>query len=77
MSMYGYRACPECGAAVQRAILEAGNHTCAEERLVAHQTMIARRGLDRLEEDLEKHLTTNQGKYEQVVAKRLCNGDNA
>lgn len=42
-----------------------------------HQMMIAKRGLERLENDLEQHLETKQGKYEQTVAKRLCNGDNA
>src|SRR5262245_22887478 len=50
--MYGYRACPECGAAVQRARLEAHTHDCDPERVISHQTLKARRGLDRLEDDL-------------------------
>jgi hypothetical protein len=68
--MYGYRACPECGAAVQRAVLEADAHTCAPERYAAHQTMIARRGLERLEEDLAWWLTTPAGKFQAFLAER-------
>jgi hypothetical protein len=68
--MYGYRACPDCGAAVQRAVLEAESHTCAPERYAAHQTMIARRGLERLEEDLAWWLTTPSGKFQAFLAER-------
>jgi len=52
--MYGYRACPECGAAVQRARLEAHTHDCIPERLIAHQVLKARRSLERLEDDLAR-----------------------
>ena len=66
--MYGYRACPECGAAVQQVLLEAEAHACAPERYAAHQTMIARRGLERLEEDLAWWLTTPAGKFQAFLA---------
>ena len=69
--MYGYRACPECGAAVQQAVLETDAHSCAPERYTAHQTMIARRGLERLEEDLAWWLSTPAGKFQAFLAERL------
>jgi hypothetical protein len=69
-TLYGYRACPECGAAVQRAVLESDGHICAPERYAAHQTMIARRGLERLEEDLAWWLTTPAGKFQAFLAHR-------
>jgi hypothetical protein len=68
--VYGYRACPECGAAVQQAVLESDDHVCAPERYAAHQTMIARRGLERLEEDLAWWLTTPAGKFQAFLALR-------
>src|SRR3954454_3714110 len=69
-TVYGYRACPECGAAVQRGVLDSAGHVCAPERYAAHQTMIARRGLERLEEDLAWWLTTPAGKFQAFLAER-------
>jgi hypothetical protein len=59
--VYGYRACPDCGATVQRAALDA--HECAPERFISHQMAKARHGLDRLEEDLAGWLATPGGAF--------------
>lgn len=74
--MYGYKPCPDCGAAVQRATLQAGSHECNEERYIAHQAMIAKQGLERLENDLELWLGTNLGMFQQFLAERLCHDNN-
>jgi hypothetical protein len=68
--MYGYKACPGCGAAVQRSLLESDEHRCAPERFVAHQTRQARPGLDQLEEDLASWLATPQGAFQAYLAER-------
>lgn len=68
--MYGYRACPDCGAAVQRARLVIDGHACPPERYVAHQAMKARRGLERLEEDLAGWLSTPAGQFQAFLARR-------
>jgi hypothetical protein len=68
--MYGYRACPDCGAAVQRARLEAAEHDCAPARFVSHQTWKGRRGLDRLEDDLAGWLATPAGRFQAYLARR-------
>jgi hypothetical protein len=68
--MYGYRACPDCGVAVQRARLESDGHDCAPERLLSHQTLKARRGLERLEDDLAFWLTTPAGAFQAYLARR-------
>ena len=68
--MYGYRSCPDCGAAVQRARLEANAHDCAPERFLSHQTLKARRGLDRLEDDLAWWLSTPAGGFQAFLARR-------
>jgi hypothetical protein len=41
--------CPECGATVPTIELHAGNHECAFETFLEHQTSRARRELRRLE----------------------------
>ena len=69
-NMYGYRACPDCGTAVQRARLEANAHDCVPERFVSYQALKARRGLDRLEDDLAWWLTTPQGGFQAFLARR-------
>jgi hypothetical protein len=68
--MYGYRACPGCGVAVQRAQLEDDLHRCVPERFVSHQTLKARPGLARLEEDLASWLSTPQGAFQAFLAQR-------
>lgn len=68
-SVYGYRACPECGATVQRTVMEA--HECAPERFISHQMAKARHGLDRLEEDLAGWLATPSGAFQAFLARRL------
>jgi hypothetical protein len=68
--MYGYRACPDCGIAVQRARLEGYAHDCDPERLISHQALKARRGLDRLEDDLAWWVTTPQGGFQAFIARR-------
>jgi hypothetical protein len=68
--MYGYRACPECGTAVQRARLDANAHYCDPERVISHQALKARRGLDRLEDDLAFWLTTPEGAFQAFLARR-------
>jgi hypothetical protein len=67
--VYGYRACPECGAIVQRAVMHA--HECAPERFISHQMAKARHGLDRLEEDLAGWLATPRGAFQAFLARRL------
>jgi hypothetical protein len=67
--VYGYRACPDCGATVQRAVLDA--HECAPERFITHQMAKARHGLDRLEEDLAGWLATPRGAFQAFLARRL------
>ena len=68
--VYGYRACPECGATVQRTVLDA--HECAPERFKSHQMAKARQGLDRLEEDLARWLATPKGAFQAFLARRPC-----
>jgi hypothetical protein len=68
--MYGYRACPECGAAVQRARLEAHTHDCIPARLIAHQVLKARRSLERLEDDLAWWVSTPRGGFQAFLARR-------
>ena len=68
--MYGYRACPDCGAAVQRARLAAHSHDCVPERFIAHQTLKARRGLERLEDDLARWVSTPRGGFQAFLARR-------
>jgi hypothetical protein len=68
-SVYGYRACPDCGATVQRTAMDA--HECAPERFISHQMAKARHGLDRLEEDLAGWLATPSGAFQAFLARRL------
>jgi hypothetical protein len=69
-NMYGYRACPDCGAAVQRARLVVDGHACPPERYVVHQALKAQRGLERLEEDLASWLRTPAGQFQAFLARR-------
>ena len=55
---------------MQQAVLEVDGHTCSPERHAAHQTMIARRGLARLEEDLAWWLSTPAGRFQAFLAQR-------
>jgi hypothetical protein len=68
--VYGYRACPDCGATVQRTALDA--HECAPERFISHQMLKARHGLERLEEDLARWLATPMGAFQAFLARRPC-----
>jgi hypothetical protein len=70
--MYGYRACPGCGATVQRSQLEDGGHRCAPERFVSYQANQARPALERLEEDLASWLATPQGAFQAFLAQRAA-----
>ena len=70
MSAYGYRACPGCGVAVQRSLLEGDVHRCAPERFVSYQADQARPALERLEEDLASWLGTPQGAFQAFLARR-------
>jgi hypothetical protein len=70
--MFGYRTCPECGAAVQAATLAAEAHECAPDRYVAHQLLKARHGIERLEQDLARWLQTPQGRFEAFYARRTA-----
>jgi hypothetical protein len=67
--MLGYRACPECGVAVQSARLAGDEHECRPERYVAHQLLRARAGLERLEEELARWLQTPQGRFAAFYAR--------
>jgi glutaredoxin-related protein len=69
--MYGYRACPDCGVAVQRAQLDQDLHRCVPERFVTHQALKARPALERLEEDMASWLTTPQGAVQAFLARRI------
>ena len=67
--MYGYRSCPDCGAAVQASRLAAEGHACRAERYVAHQMLKARPGIERLERDLARWLRTPQGRFAAFYAR--------
>jgi hypothetical protein len=67
----GYRSCPHCGTAVQAARLAAGGHDCPPHRYVEHQTLLARDGRERLEEDLARWLRTPDGRFALYRARRL------
>jgi hypothetical protein len=67
--VYGYRPCPDCGAAVQRAALEA--HECAPERFISHQMAKTRQGLNRLEEVLAGWHATPTGAFQVFLARRV------
>lgn len=67
---YGFRACPGCGAAVQRSQLEGDDHRCVPERFINHQASQARPGLDQLEEDLASWLATPHGAFQAFLAQR-------
>lgn len=69
-AVYGYRGCPECGTAVQHARLAAGDHDCPPHRLVTHQLLLARDGIERLEHDLARWLTTPSGRFAVFCARR-------
>jgi hypothetical protein len=66
--VYGYRSCPDCGTTVQRSRLD--GHTCGPERFLAHQTLKARWGLERLEDDLDAWLATPAGEFQAYLARR-------
>lgn len=66
--MYGYRACRDCGACVQKSSLEAGLHECAQSRYVDYQVMLARRELEHLEDDLSMWLLTPIGRFQHFLA---------
>lgn len=68
--MYGYRACPECGVAVQAARLAAADHDCPREPYVAHQLLKARIALARFEQELARWLQTPQGRFAAYCARR-------
>ena len=68
--MYGYRACPECGVAVQAALLAAAGHDCPTDRYLAHQLLKARSALDRFEQDLARWLRTPHGRFAVFCARR-------
>jgi hypothetical protein len=70
ITMIGYRACPDCGIAVQAARLAADGHDCPPHRYVAHQVLEARHGLKRLENDVADWLTTPSGRFELYYARR-------
>lgn len=70
--MYGYRACPGCGATVQRSQIEDGGHRCAPERFVSYQANQARPALERLEEDLASWLATPHGAFQAFLAQRAA-----
>jgi hypothetical protein len=67
--MYGYRACPECGVAVQAARLAADDHDCPPDRYIAHQLLRASAGLERLEHELARWLQTPQGRFAAFYAR--------
>jgi len=66
-----YRACPQCGVAVKSAQLKDDGHACAPERFITHQTLKARAGLERLEEDLASWLATPKGAFQAFLARRM------
>jgi hypothetical protein len=68
--MIGYRSCPDCGTAVQATRLAADAHECPPHRYVEHQTLKARYGLERLEEDLASWLRTPAGRFAVYCARR-------
>jgi hypothetical protein len=68
--MYGYRSCPHCGVAVQRALLESDGHACGPDRFLSHQTLKARWALRGLEDDLAAWLDTPAGAFEAYLARR-------
>ena len=55
---------------MQRARLESNGHDCVPERLLAHQILKARRGLERLEDDLAWWLATPAGAFQAFLARR-------
>ena len=69
-TMHGYRACPECGVAVQAARLAAEQHDCPPESFIAHQMLRARLGLQRHEHEQAHWLHTPQGRFPAVYARR-------
>lgn len=68
--VYGYRACPDCGSAVQKKVLDNGEHVCNSERFIAHQSMLARRELDRFEDLVAAYVATPAGAFQQFLARR-------
>lgn len=67
---YGYRACPDCGAAVQRTTIDQGQHVCDPDRWQDHQALLARNSLAHLEQDLDRYLRTPAGMFDQFLARR-------
>jgi hypothetical protein len=52
------QACPECGVWVQAHTLHDRTHACDPETRIEYQVALARKGLDHLEADLERHAST-------------------
>lgn len=67
---YGYRACRNCGATVQKKVLDAEEHECDPGRLEAYQVSLVRRELEHLEDELEAHLRTPAGAFHLYLARR-------
>jgi hypothetical protein len=53
-----HRRCSVCSAAALAEALERGMHVCHPDNLIAHQTVKARRGLERLELEVAEYLRT-------------------
>jgi hypothetical protein len=70
-SVYGYTRCPTCGLSVPAAQLEGAGHECRAENIVAHQTLKARRSLERLEQDIAAYIETDRARN-LLAFRRWC-----
>jgi hypothetical protein len=70
----GYRHCPECGVAVQRAHFDAGLHECDPERYARHQSRKLTWRRSGFEAKFAAWLQTPRGRFAQFYARRRILG---
>jgi hypothetical protein len=63
-----YLPCPDCGASIDRAEVEA--HRCDQERLVDFTMFGLRHEVDELEQRFQQHLESSRGRFEVWLAAR-------
>jgi hypothetical protein len=66
---FGYRACDECGVAVQRRL--AASHVCDPDRYAAHQSSRLHWQRAGFDDALRRWLETPAGRFAQHYARRL------
>ena len=68
MLLSRYMPCRECGASVERAMID--NHRCDPERRLDFKVFGFRENLERFESDLRDYLETPRGRFELWYAAR-------